>query len=206
MQPKTFDRILFVDIDGVFNKLFGQATNVNVGTIPGDFMDVDLVKFVARMLRTNSSAGQDVKVVGCSSWFSPGRPEKNNKLFSRIESETRLVISDVVRDTGGWKGRCKAVLDYVVEHEPKYWCVIDDGDYYNGQLYVNHEFFKTQPYYNVKQNVVQTHGRYGMSNQDIESMLAILGLSDWNRGVLNQRSIQLDFEEELKRISGDSNV
>lgn len=132
MQQKNCERILFVDIDGVFNKLFGQATNVNVGTIPGDYMDVDLVKFVARQLNQVKRDGQEVKVVGCSSWFSPSRPEKNTKLFSRIKNETGFDIVDVVNDTGGWVGRTKAVLDYVVEHKPLYWCVVDDGDYYHG--------------------------------------------------------------------------
>lgn len=192
-------RLLFVDIDGVFNKQFGMATNVNVGIIQGDFVDIDLVKYLARLILNAQKRGVFIKVVGCSSWFSSHRPEKNTILFDRIKAETGLVIEDVVGDTGGWIGRCAAVLDYVVQHNPTYWCVVDDGDYYHSQNHIGHEFFKTKPYYDIRLNFVHTHGRYGMSNSDMEKILQILGMVETRfANSLNSLRIRLDFENFIK--------
>lgn len=192
-------RLLFVDIDGVFNKQFGMATNVNVGIIQGDFVDVDLVKYLVRLIRNAQKKGVYIKVVGCSSWFSSHRPEKNTLLFKRIFDETGLLIEDVVKDTGGWVGRSAAVLDYVVEHKPTYWCVVDDGNYYHSQNHVGHKFFDNKPYYDIRLNFVHTHGRYGMSNNDIEKILQILGVVNTRyAGCLNALRVQQDFDSFLK--------
>lgn len=192
-------RLLFVDIDGVFNKQFGMATNVNVGTIQGDFVDINLVKYLVRLINNAKNRGIFIKVVGCSSWFSSHRPEKNTVLFDRIRAETGLIIEDVVNDTGGWIGRCEAVLDYVVEHNPAYWCVVDDGNYYFSQNHIDHEFFKTKPYYDIRLNFVHTHGRYGMNNSDIEKTLQILGAIETRyASSLNSLRVQLDFENFIK--------
>lgn len=204
MQQKNCERILFVDIDGVFNKQFGLHTHVNVGIIPGDVMDIDIVQFFARLLRPHSRNGLPVKIVGCSSWFSPHRPEKNETLFKRIAAETGLVISDVVSDTGGWIGRSKAVLDYVVEHNPTYWCVLDDGDYYYSQNHIGHTFFASKPYYDIRMHFVKPHGRYGMSNGDIENILQVLGLVTSAYGTsLNKRRILEKFEEAYGNKNSD---
>jgi len=190
-------RLLFVDIDGVFNKSFGMSTNVNVGIIPGDVIDVELTKFIARSIYRKTK-NTDFRVIGCSSWFSTVRHEKNEILFKRIRSETGLNIVDVVDDTGGWIGRCRAVLDYVVEHNPTQWCVIDDGDYYHSQNHVGHAFFKNKPYYDIGQHVVKVNGRYGLSNHDIERMFAILGLAEGNySGAINQTLIRNQFNRFL---------
>jgi hypothetical protein len=191
-------RLLFIDIDGVFNKQYGMATNVNVGIIPGDVVDVDVVKYLARSLRNAHNKGAPIKVVGCSSWFSSHRHEKNSVLFDRIFKETGLKIEDVVTDTGGWKGRCKAILDYVVEHNPVYWCVVDDGDYYNSQHHLDHKFFKNKPYYDVQLNFVHVHGRYGIGNCDFEKIFQILGVINTSfANGLNALKVQKDFDSFL---------
>lgn len=209
MQLENCDRALFLDIDGVFNYGFGRGTSVNVGTIPGDVVDVALVKFLARLLNKRvRDANSTLHVVGCSSWFSPSRPEKNAKLFQRFFSETGLQFTAVTRDTGGWIGRTKAVLDYLVEHKPKYWCVVDDGDYYNSMHYPNHPFFLDKPYYDIRQNFVHPHGRYGLSSRDIESILDVLGLTTTMYSdtiLLNTKVIESKFQLELDKLNGVTN-
>lgn len=191
--------LLFVDIDGVFNKWFGIATNVNVGTIPGDIVDINLTEFLHRLISKANSKNHDIKIIGCSSWFLASKPEKNVEIIKRLKNHAKLEISDVVNNTGGYIGRCTAVLDYVVEHKPKYWCVIDDGDYYSSQEQITHPFFNDRPYYDIMLNVVAPHGRYGLSGHDLENILQVLGIVDTSFGsALNSKAVQLKFKEYLK--------
>lgn len=166
-------RFLYLDCDGVLNgctKIDDFATHWPPmdSVRRGDPFNRYKVQLLTELVTAN-----DITIIGISSWFGYRLEETLQEL--RECPYFTLPIHRVSSCTTGGTPRCNAVLDDVLEHNPDYWCILDDGE--RAYTRTDHRFYDKQPYYDVRQHLVQPKGRYGISEEHVEQIGMILGIS-----------------------------
>lgn len=168
-------RFLYVDCDGVFNGSPELAyTDFAVYWPPihserrGDPYNVYKVQLLAELVIKH-----DITVIGISSWFGYKAEETLQEL--RDCPNFPLPIHRISKCTTGGTPRARAILDDVMEHQPDYWCILDDD--HRCYERTNHPFYDKQPYFDIMGKLVSPHGRYGLHEEHIEQIGMLMGLT-----------------------------
>lgn len=175
-----FERILFLDICDVLNthNTYLQQTNVSLGKLKGDVIDRNRGLALARILRNAERTGNPVHVIGVSSWFSSSleMTEQDKAFLNRFDNELGLKISELSSKTGGGTSRTTGILDLLVKHKPRFWCILDDQDHYNQP---KHPFYADKPYYDIGLHHVKPQ-RFAMNDNHFEQLTEVLALVQSN--------------------------
>jgi hypothetical protein len=191
----SYERILFLDICDVLNThgTFLQQTNVCLGKLKGDVIDRNRGLALSRILRHAERTGNPVHVIGVSSWFSSSQEmtEQDKEFLKRFDNELGLKISELSCMTGGGTSRTKGILDLLVKHKPKYWCILDDQDHWNQP---SHPFYDSKPYYDIGLHHVQPQ-RFAMNDNHFEQLVEVLALVQSNYQKRNVFTYHYDYSK-----------
>ena len=179
MQFKQFKGkpTLYLDIDGVLNGIlettFSFSEPLIKPILTEDFIDTfkrgNPINLYKLTLLRNFVLQYDIEVVNVSSWIRNSNLEENLKVLSDFFG-FKIVRS--ATNSGG--DRATYVLNDIVNHNVENFVILDDAEC----MYVDkpsHLFYKDKPYYTIRNNMVNPHGRYGLNESHIEKCGQILG-------------------------------
>lgn len=151
MKEGNQNKYVFLDIDGVLNSAASRDDDsIEYKT------EQPLSRYLVNKLRSwhdmatwlNSGSLTNIYFIGISSWFTSRDVAKELEEVSKL---LKIDIVDCIDYCGGGSGRGKSLLDYVEEHEIRYWAVLDDaGGYMYGYPTVN------------------VNGRIGLTDYDLQ--------------------------------------
>lgn len=179
MQIKKFKGkpTLYLDIDGVLNGIlettfsFAEPLNKPILTenLINTFKRGNPINLYKLTLLRNFVLQYDIEVVNVSSWIRNSNLEENLKVLSDFFG-FKIVRS--ATNSGG--DRATYVLNDIVNHNVENFVILDDAEC----MYIDkpsHSFYKDKPYYTIRNNMVNPHGRYGLNESHIEKCGQILG-------------------------------
>lgn len=169
-------RFLYLDCDGILNGSSHKIDDFMVYKHPkgsimyGDPFNIYKVAMLAKLVVMHN-----IEVIGISSWFGGSDEQKVLQTLRDCE-DFLLPIHRTSSCTSGGIGRCEAILDDVMEKQPEFWCILDDGErnYYR----TNHPFYDKQPYFDVRGKLVSPSGRYGINEEHIEQIAMLLNITN----------------------------
>lgn len=168
---------LYLDIDGVLNGIL-ETTFSFEESLNNPILTEDLIKTFKRgnpinlyklTLLRNFVIQYDIEVVNVSSWIRSKDEEHNLKVLSEFFG---FNIVRSATNSGG--DRAIHVLNDIINHNVENFVILDDAEC----MYVDkpsHLFYKDKPYYTIRNNMVNPHGRYGLNESHIEKCGQILG-------------------------------
>ena len=168
---------LYLDIDGVLNGILETTHSFDHENPKSIFSDDLLTRFkrgdavnnYKLALLRNFILQYDIEVVNVSSWVSNSNPDKSIESLSKFFGFT---ISRSATNVGG--DRATHVLNDIVQYGVQQFVILDDAEC----MYVDkpsHPFYKDKPYYTIRNNMINPHGRYGLNESHIEKCGQILG-------------------------------
>lgn len=202
MQFKQFTGkpTLYLDIDGVLNGIlettysFDHKNNLPIFSdfLLTFFKRGDAVNNYKLTLLRNFVLQYNIEVVNVSSWIRSKDEEHNLKVLSEFFG---FNIVRSATNSGG--DRATHVLNDIINHNVQNFVILDDAEC----MYIDkpsHLFYKDKPYYTIRNNMVNPHGRYGLNESHIEKCGQILGFHFFEYSTVYCSNSQLIFDNFKK--------